>query len=314
MISGGGVVMPAAQSQDLQLPPGFRFHPTDEELVVHYLCRRCAGLPIAVPIIAEVDLYKHDPWQLPRMALYGEKEWYFFSPRDRKYPNGSRPNRAAGTGYWKATGADKPVGAPKPVAIKKALVFYAGKAPKGDKTNWIMHEYRLADVDRSARKKNSLRLDDWVLCRIYNKKGAPEKPTGVDRAEEAAVGSPPEQKPPLLPPASAAAATGYTPPPFPELAAYHEVRPSDSMPRAHADSSCSGHALATATSSCGGERPEVQSQPRIAEWERTFATAGPGVNPAGSLLGGHQLDPAAAGLPAGDPLLQDILTYWGKPF
>jgi hypothetical protein len=44
------------------------------------------------------------------------------------------------------------------VAIKKALVFYAGKAPKGDKTNWIMHEYRLADVDRSARKKNSLRV------------------------------------------------------------------------------------------------------------------------------------------------------------
>ena len=51
--------------QDLQLPPGFRFHPTDEELVMHYLCRRCAGLPIAVPIIAEIDLYKFDPWQLP---------------------------------------------------------------------------------------------------------------------------------------------------------------------------------------------------------------------------------------------------------
>jgi len=50
------------------------------------------------------------------------------------------------------------VGTPKPLAIKKALVFYAGKAPKGEKTNWIMHEYRLADVDRSARKKNSLRV------------------------------------------------------------------------------------------------------------------------------------------------------------
>lgn len=92
------------------------------------------------------------------LALYGEKEWYFFSPRDRKYPNGSRPNRAAGSGYWKATGADKPIGHPKPVGIKKALVFYAGKAPRGEKTNWIMHEYRLADVDRSPRKKNSLRV------------------------------------------------------------------------------------------------------------------------------------------------------------
>lgn len=95
--------------------------------------------------------------------MYGEKEWYFFSPRDRKYPNGSRPNRAAGTGYWKATGADKPIGNPKPVGIKKALVFYAGKAPRGEKTNWIMHEYRLADVDRSARKKNSLRVYFFIL-------------------------------------------------------------------------------------------------------------------------------------------------------
>ncbi|VVB17923.1 unnamed protein product [Arabis nemorensis] len=162
---------------ELNLPAGFRFHPTDEELVKFYLCRRCASEPINVPVIAEIDLYKFNPWELPEMALYGEKEWYFFSHRDRKYPNGSRPNRAAGTGYWKATGADKPIGKPKTLGIKKALVFYAGKAPKGIKTNWIMHEYRLANVDRSAstHKKNNLRLDDWVLCRIYNKKGTMEK-------------------------------------------------------------------------------------------------------------------------------------------
>ncbi|PNT71229.1 hypothetical protein BRADI_2g24987v3 [Brachypodium distachyon] len=241
------------------------------------------------------------------MALYGEKEWYFFSPRDRKYPNGSRPNRSAGAGYWKATGADKPVGTPTPLAIKKALVFYAGKAPKGDKTNWIMHEYRLADVDRSARRKNSLRLDDWVLCRIYNKKGVPEqKPSAAKEGSptHAAVGSPPEQKPALLQPPPS-----YAPPPFSELAAYYEVRPSDSMPRAHADSSGSEHHVALTASSCGrGERPEVQSQPpKISDWERTFSTAGDGSMQLG------QLDPAA-GLAAGDPLLQDILMYWGKPF
>jgi hypothetical protein len=150
----------------IELPPGFRFHPTDDELVNYYLCRKCAGLPIAAPVITEVDLYKFEPWKLPEKAAAGgqdSKEWYFFSPRDRKYPNGSRPNRAAGTGYWKATGADKPVGSPRAVAIKKALVFYAGKPPKGVKTNWIMHEYRLADVDRSAaaRKKtnNALRVN-----------------------------------------------------------------------------------------------------------------------------------------------------------
>ncbi|VAI03153.1 unnamed protein product [Triticum turgidum subsp. durum] len=167
----------------LQLPPGFRFHPTDEELVMYYLCRKCGGLPIAAPVIAEVDLYKFEPWRLPEKAAGGgpdSKEWYFFSPRDRKYPNGSRPNRAAGTGYWKATGADKPVGSPRPVAIKKALVFYAGKPPKGVKTNWIMHEYRLADVDRSAaaRKKsnNALRVTTLpVRCVVAMRKRTREK-------------------------------------------------------------------------------------------------------------------------------------------
>ncbi|XP_074574207.1 NAC domain-containing protein 68-like [Curcuma longa] len=166
---------------ELNLPPGFRFHPTDEELVVHYLCRKAASQRLPVPIIAEVDLYKFDPWELPEKALFGQREWYFFTPRDRKYPNGSRPNRSAGCGYWKATGADKPVAAPgtgKTVAIKKALVFYHGKAPRGVKTDWIMHEYRLADANRSPGKKGgggSRRLDDWVLCRLYNKKNKWEK-------------------------------------------------------------------------------------------------------------------------------------------
>lgn len=55
-------------SQHPQLPPGFRFHPTDEELVVHYLKRKAASAPLPVTIIAEVDLYKFDPWELPSKA------------------------------------------------------------------------------------------------------------------------------------------------------------------------------------------------------------------------------------------------------
>ncbi|XP_010533896.1 PREDICTED: NAC transcription factor 25 isoform X2 [Tarenaya hassleriana] len=167
------------KSSHPSLPPGFRFHPTDEELVVHYLKKKVASIPLPVSIIAEVDLYKFDPWELPCKATFGEQEWYFFSPRDRKYPNGARPNRAATSGYWKATGTDKPIltsNSHHKVGVKKALVFYGGKPPKGIKTNWIMHEYRLIDgdvpnskPDLSSSKKSSLRLDDWVLCRIYKK-------------------------------------------------------------------------------------------------------------------------------------------------
>ncbi|XP_051181363.1 NAC domain-containing protein 58 [Lolium perenne] len=167
-------------SDPAMLPPGFRFHPTDEELILHYLRNRAADSPCPVSIIADVDIYKFDPWALPSKATYGDREWYFFTPRDRKYPNGVRPNRAAGSGYWKATGTDKPIRSSatnESVGVKKALVFYKGRPPKGIKTNWIMHEYRLATADahaantyRPMRFRNaSMRLDDWVLCRIYKK-------------------------------------------------------------------------------------------------------------------------------------------------
>jgi len=46
------------------LPPGFRFHPTDEELVNYYLKRKVHGLSIELDIIPEVDLYKCEPWEL----------------------------------------------------------------------------------------------------------------------------------------------------------------------------------------------------------------------------------------------------------
>ncbi|KAM7278106.1 hypothetical protein ACFE04_005240 [Oxalis oulophora] len=180
--------------QQPNLPPGFRFHPTDEELVVHYLKRKLSSAPLPVSIIAEVDLYKFDPWELPPKAMFGEQEWYFFSPRDRKYPNGARPNRAATSGYWKATGTDKPVltsGGTQKVGVKKALVFYGGKPPKGIKTNWIMHEYRLIENKTSNKppgcdlgnKKNSLRLDDWVLCRIYKKHNT-NRPMDHDKEQD----------------------------------------------------------------------------------------------------------------------------------
>ncbi|KAL1345424.1 hypothetical protein HN51_019172 [Arachis hypogaea] len=162
-----------ASNSSYTFPPGFRFHPSDEELIVHYLQNRISSRPLPASIIAEIDLYKYNPWDLPKKALFGEEEWYFFSPRDRKYPNGLRPNRAAGSGYWKATGTDKPIltsYGSKRIGVKKALVFYLGRPPKGTKTDWIMNEYRLVDTITSpSRLKGSMRLDDWVLCRVRHK-------------------------------------------------------------------------------------------------------------------------------------------------
>ncbi|KAI4330601.1 hypothetical protein MLD38_028876 [Melastoma candidum] len=61
----------------LNLPPGFRFHPTDEEVVTHYLTPKLLNLEFAAAAIAEVDLNKCEPWDMPGRAKIGEKDWVF---------------------------------------------------------------------------------------------------------------------------------------------------------------------------------------------------------------------------------------------
>ena len=71
---------------------------------------------------------------------------YFFSALDRKYGNGSRTNRATNEGYWKTTGKDRPVyHRSQVVGMKKTLVYHKGRAPRGERSNWVMHEYKLKD-------------------------------------------------------------------------------------------------------------------------------------------------------------------------
>ncbi|KAH7653697.1 NAC domain-containing protein [Dioscorea alata] len=153
----------------MTLPPGFRFHPTDEELIIYYLKRKINGVKIELEIIPEVDLYKCEPWDLPEKSFLPSKdlEWYFFSPRDRKYPNGSRTNRATHAGYWKATGKDRRISSQKrAVGVKKTLVYYRGRAPHGGRTDWVMHEYRL---DEKECETGSALHDAYALCRIFKK-------------------------------------------------------------------------------------------------------------------------------------------------
>ncbi|KAI3506989.1 hypothetical protein L1887_21677 [Cichorium endivia] len=172
-LGGGGCGGAGGRESEQQggLPPGFRFHPTDEELITFYLASKVFNSSFCGVDIAEVDLNRCEPWELPEAAKMGEREWYFYSLRDRKYPTGLRTNRATGAGYWKATGKDREVyssGSGRTLlGMKKTLVFYKGRAPHGEKTKWVMHEYRL-DGDFSYRHTCK---DEWVICRIFHKLG-----------------------------------------------------------------------------------------------------------------------------------------------
>ncbi|KAH9627055.1 hypothetical protein KSS87_023743 [Heliosperma pusillum] len=157
------------------LAPGFRFHPTDEELVWYYLRRKVAGKPFRLDAISEIDIYKVEPTDLPGLSKLKtrDREWYFFSALDRKYGNGMRTNRATSDGYWKTTGKDRPVHhRSRVVGMKKTLVYHFGRAPRGKRTDWVMHEYKLVDEELD---KAGYPLEGFVLCRIFQKSGTGPK-------------------------------------------------------------------------------------------------------------------------------------------
>ncbi|XP_071693803.1 NAC domain-containing protein 76-like isoform X1 [Rutidosis leptorrhynchoides] len=151
------------------VPPGFRFHPTDEELVGYYLRKKIASQRIDLDVIRDIDLYRIEPWDLIERCRIGyeeQNEWYFFSHKDKKYPTGTRTNRATMAGFWKATGRDKAVYEKlRLIGMRKTLVFYRGRAPNGQKTDWIMHEYRLESEENSPPQE-----EGWVVCRAFKKR------------------------------------------------------------------------------------------------------------------------------------------------
>ncbi|KAJ4850258.1 hypothetical protein Tsubulata_018324 [Turnera subulata] len=137
---------------------GYGFHPTDEELMEHYLKQKMLGNEHLVTQIAEVNVCDHEPWELPAFSVLepDHPKWYFFCPRNYKYSNSQRSNRTTKAGYWKVTGKDRKI---KNVGIKKTLVFYKGRTPNGVRTKWIMHEYSLNYALPNAQR-------ELVLCKL----------------------------------------------------------------------------------------------------------------------------------------------------
>ncbi|CAI9089957.1 OLC1v1024615C1 [Oldenlandia corymbosa var. corymbosa] len=166
------------EEEEESMLPGFRFHPTDEELIGFYLRRKVERKPLKIELIKQLDIYKYDPWDLPmpKVSSAGEmKEYYVFCLRERKYRNSVRPNRVTASGFWKATGIDKNIYSNSTtinnneciIGLKKSLVYYTGKAGKGTKTNWMMHEFRLPPNWKNTHPQEA--EEDWTVCRIFKR-------------------------------------------------------------------------------------------------------------------------------------------------
>ncbi|XP_026444148.1 NAC domain-containing protein 72-like [Papaver somniferum] len=175
------------------IPVGFRFKPTDAELISHHLTNKIIGKPLDPNYIQQVNIRDYAPAELTDMykeyAVDGS-EWYFFTKRERKYPNGNRPKRDAGGrgGYWKATGTTQAIKDEneREIGSKRTLVYYKWDDKelriKGNetKTDYKMHEYvasapaksaedpDTADIEHSIDQGSKVKaFTDFALCKIY---------------------------------------------------------------------------------------------------------------------------------------------------
>ncbi|KAK6779348.1 hypothetical protein RDI58_021532 [Solanum bulbocastanum] len=163
------------------LPLGYRFYPTEEELVEFYLRNKLDGKRNDIQrVIPVVNIYHHNPSELPEMAgeviKHDTEQWFFFIPIQDREARGGRPTRLTTQGYWKATGTPGFVYSSNNNRIiggKRTMVFYKGRAPNGKKTQWKMNEYKASTHGEPSLTNNhitNLKLQhEFSLCRVYKK-------------------------------------------------------------------------------------------------------------------------------------------------
>jgi len=66
----------------IKLPIGFRFCPTDQELLLHYLKNKAFALQLPASVISDCDVFQTDPWLLP-----GSSQFFFSFFLENKIPS-----------------------------------------------------------------------------------------------------------------------------------------------------------------------------------------------------------------------------------
>ncbi|CDY59815.1 BnaA09g51630D [Brassica napus] len=158
---------------------GFRFCPTDEELINYFLKNKILGKPWLVDDkIREVSICSYEPASLPALSMIKSKDlvWYFLSPKEYKSPKKSLTKRTTPSGFWKSTGKDRKIKEDKRrdgvvIGIKKTLVYHEGKSSNAVPTPWIMHEYHITCLPLADQST-------YVICKLFYKGNVGDIPSG----------------------------------------------------------------------------------------------------------------------------------------
>jgi len=154
------------------LPVGFRFRPSDEELVRDYLLKKVMGEELPWDGIGECDLYgEKPPWEICG-DQEGEKVYFFAKLRKLSK---SRVARTAGSGVWHENSSHHIYDEEGDViGARKLFCFKVKDGSTMKRSDWIMHEFSLVEEHEPSTS--------WVLCTIQ-KKGS-ESRIGIKRHRE----------------------------------------------------------------------------------------------------------------------------------
>ncbi|XP_065865263.1 NAC domain-containing protein 55-like [Euphorbia lathyris] len=139
---------------------GFRFNPTDQELIEILLHKASSQEMSSLSFITHINIYEHEPHLLHwnESAAVGKDERYYY------YKKENESREVAGRGWWKATSHVKKVYVNgNVVGLKRPLTFHRYRdngtsRSNAIKTNWIMHEYTLHSNPT-----------EWRLCKLKYK-------------------------------------------------------------------------------------------------------------------------------------------------
>ncbi|CAI9283414.1 unnamed protein product [Lactuca saligna] len=160
----------------IQMPIGYRFRPTDEEIIIHYLRPKVFSFPLpATAILHAHHLFLHHPSRLPGNP---KEKKYFFCKTSSHRPF-SNP-----AGFWKPIiNSHKFILAPgcnHPIGFKKCFVFYQISNQRRSRTPWILHQFRLLYPLPN-------KMEEWTVCSIHMSKKHNKSQQRIHKKEEESI-------------------------------------------------------------------------------------------------------------------------------
>uniref|UniRef100_A0A5B7C6Q7 Putative NAC domain-containing protein 68-like n=1 Tax=Davidia involucrata TaxID=16924 RepID=A0A5B7C6Q7_DAVIN len=154
---------------ETEMPPGYRFSPTDEELVMYYLKNKVFDKPLPADVIRDIDashIYSSHPKSIVGNSSWVESERYFFIRRDENFNGESKKAQIVGNGigFWKSVGEEEPIynSDGDIFAFKITFIYFSGPVSRPKRTHWRLEEYRLPLESNT----NDLKREEWMAARL----------------------------------------------------------------------------------------------------------------------------------------------------